>query len=1294
MRKQFIIQLFTIGLGMYFVSCGFEGENRKHDSAELNINTIFELKTMFSDPPNQFRSAPLWVWNDDVTKKQIDRQLADFKSGGMGGVFIHPRPGLITSYLSDEWFALCNYTVQKGKELGMDVWLYDENSYPSGFAGGHVPAEMPESYNQGQGLDFERMERIPDDRDDIFLVLKKVDEEFIDITDNLNDESGKKGDYFIYTKQFYKNQAWHGGYSYVDLLYEGVTEKFIEVTMTGYEKAIGKEFGKTVPGIFTDEPNISSPGGIRWTPSLFEDFEKRWGYDLKTNLPSLSLEIGDWKRIRHNYYTTLLELFIERWSKPWYKYTEENNLSWTGHYWEHGWPNPMHGGDNMAMYAWHQIPAIDILMNQYSEDVNSQFGNVRAVKELSSVANQMGRTRTLSETYGAGGWDLRFEDMKRIGDWQYVLGVNFLNQHISYMTLEGARKRDHPQSFSYHEPWWENYKIQGDYFARLSLALSSGKQLNNILVIEPTSTAWMYFSELNPTTKFSELGPEFQNFVLQLERNQVEYDLASENIVKDIGLIKGSNFVVGERSYDVIVIPPGLENLDQSTFELVKSYLLNGGKVLSFNGVPEYVDGKESAAMRTLAEKYSQQWVSENRIQAQQSKELLISKSIQFNQAEEIKGKLFHNRRQFADGQLLFLVNTHANEWSSGSFAMDGKSVKELDLISGHIVDYHSTPSENDLEIAFDLPPSGSLLLLISNAAEGTLVNQVDGKVSIVKALDELKIKKTDLNVLTLDYCDINYRGEMEKDVYFFNATDQLFKHHGFEGNPWSSAVQYKSYLVDKNDFGDDSGFEVSYHFTVDNAMDKSSLKVVVEHPELWQLSINGISVEVDPSAHWLDRKFGVYPIGGNVMDGENSISLVASSMTIHSEVEPVYVIGNFDLAFQDKGFKLISSKPLKLGSWKEQGNPFYSESVSYTKTYNISNTDKRHIVKLLEWNGSLAQVKVNKISAGTIFHPPYELDITDHLNDGDNEISIEVFGTLKNLLGPHHIGPVTGTAWPASFASADKNIPSGDEYDFIDYGLFQDFILIEAEGSPQKFYWRTEQVAMPEFDNKDSISFDAPILVSIASKTDGAETRYSLDGSQPNRSSNLYTKPFLLKKNAVVTARSFKNEFVSSPVIQRKYFIIKKKNEVSMNQSLLAGLQYHYYEGIWSNIPDFSFLTEIGNGWISDVNLVDVDRRAANFALEYNGYIIIEEEGLYSFYVSSNDGSKLFINDIPVVDNDGTHGDFEKRGKMELKTGYHPFSVQYFDGGGSQALRVSYKGPGIARQVISADKFFHKGEL
>ncbi len=223
------------------------------------------------------------------------------------------------------------------------------------------------------------------------------------------------------------------------------------------------QFGKRVPGVFTDEPELRPAGGLPWTERLPQLFEQRWGYSLLPNLPSAAATpVGDWKRARHNYYQLLLEQFVERWGKPYYDYCERNGLEFTGHYWEHEWPNCQSVPDNMAMSAWQQRPGIDILMNQYAEDVHAQFGNVRSVKEVASVANQLGRARTIAEGYGAGGWDLRFEDMKRIGDWMYVLGINTLDQHLSYVSLRGARKRDHPQSFSYHEPWWDAYHASAD----------------------------------------------------------------------------------------------------------------------------------------------------------------------------------------------------------------------------------------------------------------------------------------------------------------------------------------------------------------------------------------------------------------------------------------------------------------------------------------------------------------------------------------------------------------------------------------------------------------------------------------------------------------------------------------------------------------------------------------------------------------------------------------------------------------------------------------------------------------
>ena len=210
---------------------------------------------------------------------------------------------------------------------------------------------------------------------------------------------------------------------------------------------------------------------------------------------------------------------MDRWAKPYYEYCDGKGLKFTGHYWEHSWPSMRNGGDNMAMYAWHQMPAIDMLFNQWNDSTpGAQFGNVRSVKELASAANQTGRQRTMSETYGGSGWDLTFTEMKRNGDWEYALGVNLMNQHLTYFSMAGARKYDYPPTFDYHEPWWNDYKYINDHYARLSLALSSGRQVNDILVLEPSTSAWLYDSYARRNYKVGEIGQSFQTFITKLEK--------------------------------------------------------------------------------------------------------------------------------------------------------------------------------------------------------------------------------------------------------------------------------------------------------------------------------------------------------------------------------------------------------------------------------------------------------------------------------------------------------------------------------------------------------------------------------------------------------------------------------------------------------------------------------------------------------------------------------------------------------------------------------------------------------
>jgi len=92
------------------------------------VDSAARLTQLFDKPPAEYSTSPFFVWNGEVTEADIDFYMESYHAQGIQSVFIHPRPGLITEYLSDRWFQLVRYTVDKGAKLGMEVWLYDENS--------------------------------------------------------------------------------------------------------------------------------------------------------------------------------------------------------------------------------------------------------------------------------------------------------------------------------------------------------------------------------------------------------------------------------------------------------------------------------------------------------------------------------------------------------------------------------------------------------------------------------------------------------------------------------------------------------------------------------------------------------------------------------------------------------------------------------------------------------------------------------------------------------------------------------------------------------------------------------------------------------------------------------------------------------------------------------------------------------------------------------------------------------------------------------------------------------------
>ncbi|MHC4367286.1 MAG: glycosyl hydrolase, partial [Planctomycetota bacterium] len=223
------------------------------------------VRALFADPPRQYSSGPLWVWNDLLTERQIVETMRDLAGQKVRQVFVHPRPGLMTPYLSDDWFRLWKVALKEAEKLDMNVWIYDENSYPSGFAGGFVPDAMPES--RGRGLTF-REDKLPGKlAEDTLAVYRLAGKGCENVTGQVR--AGQKlptGRYLTVSIRRAGSSPWYGGKYYVDILYPGVTEKFLEVTMEPYKHQIGHEFGKRVPGVFTDEPHLRPAGSHHWTP--------------------------------------------------------------------------------------------------------------------------------------------------------------------------------------------------------------------------------------------------------------------------------------------------------------------------------------------------------------------------------------------------------------------------------------------------------------------------------------------------------------------------------------------------------------------------------------------------------------------------------------------------------------------------------------------------------------------------------------------------------------------------------------------------------------------------------------------------------------------------------------------------------------------------------------------------------------------------------------------------------------------------------------------------------------------
>jgi hypothetical protein len=496
---------------------------------------------------------------------------------------------------------------------------------------------------------------------------------------------------------------------------------------------------------------------------------------------------------------------------------------------------------------------------------------------------------------------------------------------------------------------------------------------------------------------------------------------------------------VNKRSYPVVVLPPHTENMNSRTAKLLQDLLRAGGTVIACGEPPSRVDGAASSQLQPLASHAN--WV---RAKSEELPPVLAKWSdptaFSIVRAPGDKGILFHMRRELADSQLLTLVNSSIQSPSAGTLQSRARGIERWDLDTGKTTAYAFEPHAKGVTAKFNLPPSGSLVLFLSNQPLKA-APVVDETATPISPGGPLTVRRVAPNVLTLDYVDITAGGETRTNVYFYQANQFAWQKNGMERNPWDSAVQFKDELITKK-FASDSGFTASYHFTIEGAVPKK-LTLVIERPDLYTITCNGRRVSAKKGDWWLDKAFGRIGLAGAAKSGENVVIIKAVPFTIYHELEPAYVLGDFALKATERGFVIAPDQLLRLGKWNEQGHPFYSAGVVYRQQFDVARTGGKFVVSLPSWYGSVAKVLVNGKLAGYVAVPPWECDVTKHVKRGANTIEILAIGTLKNTLGPHHGKPGLGSAWPGMFQRGpNPGPPPGANYSTVGYGLFEPFVL------------------------------------------------------------------------------------------------------------------------------------------------------------------------------------------------------------------------------------------------------------
>lgn len=491
-RRKFV---GTIVLG----SSSLMLNNKCSESNKRNILTEWK------NPPREFSQAPFWFWNDELSEKEILRQLKDFCDHGVYGFVIHPRAGLPkdTGWMSDKMIHYMRYTIEQAKKLNMWVVLYDEGMYPSGSSSGQVVAEDPAYRPRGLfAIDLEKTKpgdekfgfRIGADGNPIIsekqklvaIVPRKSDGHRIAILDRTITPGYSliRGLHFVEEnpdRRPNKKEVAEEMPPLGDILNPDAMLCFIRLVYQKFYDEFGDYFGETIKAVFTDEPSFFGKRAERGAKPGNADvleFVNQWlGYDFTPHLPKLFFDNEpDAQKYRDEYDRALEARLEQTYYGPISKWCSEHNIALTGHP-----ADP----DDIGHLRHFQMPGQDIVWRYIEPGQKNALEGPQSTqaKCASSAMVHLDRRRNSNEYCGAFGHNFTFREMKWLANWLLVRGCNLLYPHAFYYSVRGPRIDERPPDVGPNNVWWPQFKPFADATSRLCWLNTDSKHVCDVAIL-------------------------------------------------------------------------------------------------------------------------------------------------------------------------------------------------------------------------------------------------------------------------------------------------------------------------------------------------------------------------------------------------------------------------------------------------------------------------------------------------------------------------------------------------------------------------------------------------------------------------------------------------------------------------------------------------------------------------------------------------------------------------------------------------------------------------------------------